>query len=89
MGVSRSAPAVQQESGGRCEYAGIGDTHNDLRFAVSQLSGDVLCCLAYWPGSVSTSKLKGNPCLTWIRRIIPSRTLCRRSNSRCTCFFRT
>jgi hypothetical protein len=22
-----------KESGGRCEYAGIGDTHNDLRFA--------------------------------------------------------
>ncbi|GLI35333.1 hypothetical protein DAMNIGENAA_27660 [Desulforhabdus amnigena] len=29
-----------------CEYAGIGDTHNDLRSAASLLSGDGPCSMA-------------------------------------------
>lgn len=39
MGISRYRCHIK--NGGCCRYAGIGDTHNSLRFAAGLLSGGI------------------------------------------------
>ncbi|BBO77765.1 hypothetical protein DSCW_51820 [Desulfosarcina widdelii] len=55
-----------------CEFAGSGDTHNDLRSAASLLSGDLVFGFEPYARTVFFTLIrKGSPCLTSRLNTVP------------------